>query len=174
MFYLCFFNCLSCFKKRQESTKFGDVQTISDFTFSPLGQKSKLEKTSFRTIDRSLHDWALAGRLGHNPPESHHRPIPPKLREISSVGRGTVGPADLGQNCPAITSTSLKSLKLQTKLKRNTKFFFVLVSKNSCKVPHPEIVNAIYSWVNYVWMSIRAPWWQTQTKDETGKLAEKA
>ena len=68
---------------------------------APLVKSQNCKNKSFRTIDRSLHDWALAGRLGHNPPESHHRPIPPKLREISSMG-----PPGPGQNCPATTSTS--------------------------------------------------------------------
>ena len=107
-----------------------------------LGQKSKLQKKSFRTIDRSLHDWALAGRLGHNPPESHHRPIPPKLREISSVGRdGTTRP---GTELPFYhLEPSLKSLKFQTKLIKKYEIILCLSVKNSCKVPHPEIVYTI-------------------------------
>ena len=132
------------------------------------GKKVLEQLTALFTTEHSPADWATIHR------SLTTARFPRSSGKYRPWAVPWVGPPGPGQNCPAITSTSLKSLKLQTKLKRNTKFFFVLVSKNSCKVPHPEIVNAIYSWANYVWMSISAPWWQTQTKDETGKLAEKA
>ena len=145
------------------------------FHFQPPWSKVKTAKT----IDCSPHNWALAGRLGHNPPESHHRPIPPKLREISSVGRdGTTRP---GTELPfSHLEPSLKSLKLQTKLKKKYEIILCLSVKNSCKVPHPEIVDTIAGQTMFDCLSVlrdgkpKPRMKQEGLHSTSGKLVEKA
>ena len=140
MYYSISVSSIVCLVSKRGSNQQNAV--MSKLAATSPWSKVKTAKKSFRTIDRSLHDWGLAGRLGHNPPESHHRPIPPKLREISSVGRdGTTRP---GTELPFYhLEPSLKSLKLQTKLKKTYEIILCLSVKNSCKVPHLEIVDTI-------------------------------
>ena len=79
----------------------GDVQTISDFTFSPLGQKSKLQKkvseqlTALFTTEHLPADWATI----------HRSLTTARFPRNSGKYRpwAVMGPPGPGQNCPSTT-----------------------------------------------------------------------